>query len=56
MRMQPPIVLSTREGPPCWPMSFGVREVVREGSPEQDWFLAEEQMRHQQNFSAQKAA
>jgi hypothetical protein len=27
-----------------------------EGSPEQDWFLAEEQLRHQQNFSAQKAA
>jgi hypothetical protein len=27
-----------------------------EGSPEQDWFLAEEQLRHQQSFSAQKAA
>jgi hypothetical protein len=27
-----------------------------EGSPDEDWFLAEEQLRHQQNFSAQKAA
>ena len=27
-----------------------------EGSPEQDWFLAEEQLRHQQTFSAQRAA
>jgi hypothetical protein len=27
-----------------------------EGSPEEDWFLAEEQLRHQQHFSAQKAA
>jgi len=27
-----------------------------EGSPEEDWFLAEEQLRHQQNFSVQRAA
>ena len=27
-----------------------------EGSPEEDWFLAEEQLRHQQNFSTQRAA
>jgi hypothetical protein len=27
-----------------------------EGSPEEDWFLAEEQLRHQQTFSAQRAA
>jgi hypothetical protein len=27
-----------------------------EGSAEEDWFLAEEQLRHQQNFSAQRAA
>jgi hypothetical protein len=27
-----------------------------EGSPEQDWFLAEEQLRHQQNFSTAQAA
>ena len=27
-----------------------------EGSPEQDWFLAEEQLRHHHSFSAQKAA
>lgn len=27
-----------------------------EGSSEEDWFLAEEQLRHQQNFSGQRAA
>ena len=27
-----------------------------EGSPEEDWFLAEEQLRHQQKFSTQRAA
>ena len=27
-----------------------------EGSPEEDWFLAEEQLRHQQTFRAQRAA
>jgi hypothetical protein len=27
-----------------------------EGSPEHDWFLAEEQLRHHHSFSAQKAA
>jgi Protein of unknown function (DUF2934) len=27
-----------------------------EGSPDEDWFLAEEQLRHQQNFSLQEAA
>jgi hypothetical protein len=27
-----------------------------DGSPEEDWFLAEEQLRHQQNFGAQRAA
>jgi hypothetical protein len=27
-----------------------------EGSPEEDWFLAEEQLRHQQTFSTQRAA
>jgi hypothetical protein len=27
-----------------------------EGTPEEDWFLAEEQLRHQQNFNAQRAA
>lgn len=27
-----------------------------EGSPDEDWFLAEEQLRHQQNFSTAKAA
>jgi hypothetical protein len=27
-----------------------------EGSPEQDWFLAEEQLRHQQDFRDQRAA
>jgi hypothetical protein len=27
-----------------------------EGSPEQDWFAAEEQLRHQQEFRHQKAA
>jgi hypothetical protein len=27
-----------------------------EGSPDEDWFLAEEQLRHQLNLTAQKAA
>jgi hypothetical protein len=27
-----------------------------QGSPEEDWFLAEEQLRHHHSFSAQKAA
>jgi Protein of unknown function (DUF2934) len=27
-----------------------------EGSPDEDWFLAEEQLRHHQNFSTQRAA
>jgi len=27
-----------------------------EGSPEEDWFLAEEQLRHQQNFRSAQAA
>lgn len=27
-----------------------------EGSPEEDWFLAEEQLRHQQNFTMAEAA
>jgi hypothetical protein len=27
-----------------------------QGSPDEDWFLAEEQLRHQMNFSAQRAA
>jgi hypothetical protein len=27
-----------------------------DGSPDEDWFLAEEQLRHQQNFRAQQAA
>ena len=27
-----------------------------EGSPDEDWFLAEEQLRHQQKFSTQRAA
>jgi hypothetical protein len=27
-----------------------------EGSPDEDWFLAEEQMRHQQHFTSQMAA
>jgi hypothetical protein len=27
-----------------------------EGSPEQDWFLAEEQLRHQEDFRHQRAA
>lgn len=27
-----------------------------EGSPDEDWFLAEEQLRHQMNFGAQRAA
>ena len=27
-----------------------------EGSPEEDWFLAEEQLRHQQEFRVQRAA
>jgi len=27
-----------------------------EGTPEQDWFLAEEQLRHQQNFQVPQAA
>jgi hypothetical protein len=27
-----------------------------EGSPEQDWFLAEEQLRHQQSFQHAQAA
>ena len=27
-----------------------------EGSPDEDWFLAEEQLRHQMDLSAQRAA
>jgi hypothetical protein len=27
-----------------------------EGTPEEDWFLAEEQLRHQQDFRDQRAA
>jgi Protein of unknown function (DUF2934) len=27
-----------------------------EGSPEEDWFLAEEQLRHQRSFSVAQAA